>query len=87
MPPKAATRPEPAAASPSSLPEPASYEAALAELEGLIRALEANQLPLDQLIATHQRGAALLAWCRGQLQAVEQQVQVFEDGLLKPLAA
>ncbi|MBO9688880.1 exodeoxyribonuclease VII small subunit [Roseateles chitosanitabidus] len=59
--------------------EPASYELAVEELERLVQAMEAGQLPLDQLLASYQRGAALLKFCRARLQAVEQQVQVIED--------
>lgn len=61
-----------------------SYEVALAELESLIARMEAGQLPLDQLLASHRRGAELLAYCKAQLEAVEQQVQVFEGGHLTP---
>ncbi|WP_428422905.1 exodeoxyribonuclease VII small subunit [Methylibium sp.] len=67
--------------------EPASYEAALAELEQLVAAMEAGQLPLDRLLDSYRRGAALLTYCRGRLEAVEQQVQVLEAGELKPWAA
>jgi exodeoxyribonuclease VII small subunit len=60
-------------------PPPASYEQALSELDGLVAAMEAGDLPLDQLLASHQRASVLLAHCRGQLAAVEQQVQVLQD--------
>ena len=66
--------------------EPASYEAALAELEQLVAAMEAGQLPLDRLLDSYRRGAVLLGYCRGRLEAVEQQVQVLEAGELKPWA-
>ena len=69
---------------PPAAPEPASYEDALAELERLVAAMEAGQMPLDQLLDAYRRGAALLAHCRSRLEAVEQQVQVLEDGQLKP---
>ena len=59
---------------------PANYEAALQELEQLVAALDAGQLPLDQLLAQYQRGAELLRFCRSQLDAVEQQIRVFENG-------
>ena len=61
-----------------------SYEAALAELEQLVARLDGGQLPLDELLGQYQRGAALLAFCRDRLQAVEQQIQVLEGSTLKP---
>lgn len=65
---------------------PASYEAALQELEGLTNRLESGQLPLDQLLAGYQRGAQLLKFCRDKLQAVETQIKVLEGAELKPWA-
>ncbi len=72
------------AAAPTPAPVAESYEAALQELEQLVAQLDAGQLPLDQLLARYQRGAELLAFCRDRLQAVEQQIQVFEAGQTKP---
>jgi exodeoxyribonuclease VII small subunit len=66
---------------------PATYEQALAELEALVQAMEGGQMPLDQLLASYQRGAALLQQCRTRLQAVEDQVKLLEDGELKPWVA
>jgi hypothetical protein len=37
------------------------------------------------LLEGYKRGAQLLALCRSRLKAVEDQVQVLEDGQLKPL--
>ena len=62
---------------------PATYEAALQELEQLVSQLESGQLPLEQLLGGYQRGAALLAFCRDRLQAVEDQIKVLDDGQLK----
>ncbi len=64
--------------------EPESYESALSELERLVAAMEAGQLPLDQLLESYKRGAVLLAFCRGRLEAVEHQVQLLENGQLQP---
>ena len=68
----------------ASGPLPASYEAALQELEQLVTQLESGQLPLDQLLGGYQRGAALLAFCRDKLAAVESQIKVLDAGELKP---
>jgi len=76
-----APAPTPSAALP---PEPASYEDALAELEQLVARMESGQLPLDALLGSYQRGAQLLQFCRGRLEAVQAQVAVLENGQLKP---
>ncbi len=72
------------AADTSVAPLPATYEAALSELEALVGQLESGQMPLDQLLTGYQRGAALLAFCRDKLKAVEDQSQVLDGGQLKP---
>jgi exodeoxyribonuclease VII small subunit len=64
--------------------QPQSYEAAVAELESLVARLESGQMPLSELLSGYQRGAVLLAYCRDQLQAVENQIQVLDNGQLKP---
>ncbi|MFT4192679.1 MAG: exodeoxyribonuclease VII small subunit [Comamonas sp.] len=63
---------------------PATYEAAVEELEALITRIESGQLPLDQLLSGYQRGAQLLAFCRGRLDAVEQQIRVLDGGEAVP---
>ena len=63
---------------------PASYEAALEELEKLVALIESGQLPLEQLLTGYQRGAELLQFCRQRLQAVEDQIKVLDAGTLKP---
>ena len=65
---------------------PATYEAALQELEGLVDSLESGQLPLDQLLTGYQRGAQLLKFCKDKLEAVETQIKVLEGTELKPWA-
>jgi exodeoxyribonuclease VII small subunit len=76
-------RPDPTPAAPLQ-DLPASYEAALAELERLVAHLESGQMPLDQVLSGYQRGAGLLAFCRDRLQLVEQQIEVLDAGTLKP---
>ena len=72
---------------PSEAAPPPSYEAGLQELERLVNELESGQLPLDQLLGSYQRGAALLAFCREKLQAVEDQIKVLDAGTLKAWSA
>jgi exodeoxyribonuclease VII small subunit len=74
----------PASSSPTDGAPSISYEDALSELERLVSAMEGGQLPLDALLVNYQRGAELLNFCRERLEAVEAQVQVLEEGQLKP---
>lgn len=69
------------------LAPPENYEDALAELERLVADMEGGQLPLDRLVEGYRRGAELLGYCRGRLDAVEEQVKVLEQGQLKPWIA
>ena len=66
---------------------PASYEAAMEELERLTAQIESGQLPLEQLLSGYERGAELLKFCREKLQAVEEQIKVLDAGVLKPWAS
>lgn len=62
---------------------PASYEAALLELEQLVARIESGDMPLEQLLSQYQRGAELLAFCRNRLEKVEDQIKVLDQGVLK----
>ena len=62
---------------------PLSYEAALQELEQLVVRLESGAMPLEQLLTGYQRGAELLKFCRDRLEAVEVQIRVLDQGVLK----
>ena len=66
---------------------PASFEAALAELEAIVAAMEGGQLPLNESLVAYKRGAELLRYCQSTLKDAEQQVQIFEKGLLKAFEA
>ena len=75
----------PKAQNPSAVPAgPASYEAAVAELERLVGQLESGEMPLELMLSGYQRGAELLQFCRARLEAVEEQVKVLDAGVLKP---
>ena len=62
---------------------PATFEAALAELEAIVAAMEGGQLPLNESLVAYKRGAELLQYCQSTLKDAEQQVQVYEKGFLK----
>ncbi len=62
---------------------PVSFEAALAELEAIVREMEAGQLPLEQSLTAFERGAALLKHCQEALAAAEQKLQILEAGQLR----
>lgn len=66
--------------------QPASYEAALEELEQLVARVESGQMPLDQLLTGYQRGATLLAFCRARLEAVQEQIKVLDAGTVQAWA-
>ena len=63
--------------------KPQSFEQALAEVESIVAAMEAGQLPLEQALAAYKRGAELLQYCQAQLQEAQQQVKVLEASTLQ----
>jgi len=66
---------------------PASFEAALEELEKLVADLEGGQLPLADALDAYRRGAQLLQYAQGQLQTAQDQVRILEGDLLKSFEA
>ncbi len=68
-------------------PDPAgatapSFEAALGELEGIVAAMEAGKMPLQDALDAYKRGVALLRQCQATLTAAEQQIRILDaDGL------
>ncbi len=63
--------------------KPPSFEAALAEIEQIVAAMEGGELPLEQSLASYKRGAELLQYCQAQLRDAQQQVKVLESGTLQ----
>jgi exodeoxyribonuclease VII small subunit len=63
-----------------------SFEAAFAELEQIVRALESGALALDESLALFERGQQLAACCGVQLDQAElkiQQLTVAPDGVAR----
>lgn len=52
-----------------------SFEAALAELEGIVRSLESGQTSLEDSIAAYERGTALKKHCEQRLQDARLRVE------------
>lgn len=57
-----------------------SFEEALAELELIVRQLEAGEVELEKSIAIYERGAALKAHCDARLKAAELKVEQIVQG-------
>ncbi|MBK6907919.1 MAG: exodeoxyribonuclease VII small subunit [Rhodocyclaceae bacterium] len=63
-----------------------SFEAALAELEGIVGAMETGKIPLDEALARYQRGVELLRDCNATLRAAEQKVAILEADSLRDMS-
>ncbi|TAK44415.1 MAG: exodeoxyribonuclease VII small subunit [Betaproteobacteria bacterium] len=64
-----------------------TFEKALAELEKVVARMEGGELSLEQALAAHRRGLELAKFCQHRLEDAQQQIQVLEGEVLKPLAA
>lgn len=52
-----------------------NFEAALAELETIVRTLEQGSAPLDESIALYQRGDALKRHCEARLKSAQERIE------------
>lgn len=53
-----------------------SFKEGLIELDGIVRALEGNQLELEQSIESYERGVALLGALQKRLDEAQQKIDV-----------
>ena len=60
----------------SRKPKEPGFEGTLAELEELVARMEAGDLPLDEALASFERGVQLTRECQAALQTAQQRVQV-----------
>lgn len=56
-------------------PDDLSYEQAIGELESIIAGIERGDIGLEESLAQHRRGAALLKRCRSILERAEQELE------------
>lgn len=57
-------------------PEAISFEAALAELEGVVAQLESGDLPLEQALEAFETGIKLSRRCGATLDAAERRIEI-----------
>jgi exodeoxyribonuclease VII small subunit len=64
------------------------FEAALAELDGIVRKLEEGDLPLEESLKLYERGVHLSRFCHAQLEAAERRIEILnERGHVRPAPA
>jgi exodeoxyribonuclease VII small subunit len=60
------------------------FEAAIAELETIVKKLEEGDLPLEQSLALYERGVQLSRFCHARLEEAERRIEILnERGELK----
>jgi len=68
---------------PKTASAPASFEAALTELESIVASMEGGQVPLKESLEAYRRGAELLKYCQATLKDAQLEIEVLEKGVLK----
>jgi exodeoxyribonuclease VII small subunit len=64
------------------------FEAAIAELESIVKKLEEGDLALEQSLGLFERGVHLSRFCHAQLEEAERRIEILsERGELKPAPA
>ena len=64
------------------------FEAAIAELEVVVKKLEEGELSLEQSLALYERGVTLSKFCHARLEDAERRIELLnERGQLKPAPA
>jgi exodeoxyribonuclease VII small subunit len=61
------------------------FEAAIGELEGIVKKLEEGDLPLEKSLELYERGVQLSRFCHARLEEAERRIEVLDErGELKP---
>ena len=64
------------------------FEAAIAELETIVKKLEEGDLALEKSLELYERGVQLSRFCHSRLEAAERRIEIVnERGELKPAPA
>jgi len=71
-----------------SEPSIKDFEAAIAELEAIVKKLEEGDLALEQSLALYERGVQLSRFCHARLEDAERRIEILnERGEIKPASA
>ena len=64
------------------------FEAAIAELDAIVKKLEEGDLPLEKSLELYERGVHLSRFCHSRLADAERRIEILnERGQLKPVPA
>jgi exodeoxyribonuclease VII small subunit len=64
------------------------FEAAIAELETIVKKLEEGDLPLEKSLELYERGVQLSRFCHTRLEEAEKRIEILnERGDLRPAGA
>jgi exodeoxyribonuclease VII small subunit len=64
------------------------FEAAIAELEGIVKKLEEGDLPLESSLELYERGVQLSRFCHARLEEAERRIEILDErGELRPAPA
>ncbi len=78
------TAPEPETRTDDDAPESLKFEDAVERLEEIVRRMEEDQMPLEQLIGDYETGTRLLGVCRSRIDnarsRIEQIGRTLDDG-------
>ena len=55
------------------------FESAIAELETIVKTLEAGDLPLDKSLALFERGVQLSRFCHTRLEEAERRIEILNE--------
>jgi len=61
---------------PPSDPPEQSFESAMQRLEGIVTAMESDELPLEELIVRYEEGISLVQVCDAKLKAAQKKIEV-----------
>jgi len=66
-------------------PEDVPFEQAFQQLEQLVKNMESDRMPLDQLVSHYERGTRLLRTCQQRIREAEQRIEQIVNGKAAPL--